>query len=89
MWDPDDEWVEFRFERRSQSFPDVRLISRTGGSIVTAIGVELKGWYLLAKESEPSFRYKVTPMACGPLDLLVIVPWRLKNILSGSPIIHA
>ena len=30
------------------------------------MGIELKGWYVLAKEREPSFRQKVTPAACSP-----------------------
>ena len=30
------------------------------------MGIELKGRYVLAKEREPSFRYKVTPAACSP-----------------------
>lgn len=30
------------------------------------MGIELKGWHVLAKEREPSFRYKVTPAACSP-----------------------
>ncbi len=88
VWDPDGEWTEYRFERRSQSFPDVRLVARKGEKIETAVGIELKGWYLLSKESEPSFRYTVTPAACAENDLLVIVPWRLKNALSGRPMIH-
>ncbi|MGH7934998.1 MAG: hypothetical protein ACREQN_17795 [Candidatus Binataceae bacterium] len=89
VWDPDDEWLEYRFERRSQSFPDVRLVSRKGGQLSTAVGIELKGWYLLSKEGEPSFRYTVTQNACAENDLLVIVPWRLKNVLSGHPVVHA
>lgn len=27
-------------------------------------GIELKGWYLLAKEREPSLRFQVTEAAC-------------------------
>ena len=53
-----------------------------------ALGIELKGWYLLSREREPSFRYSVTPAACAPQDLLVVVPWHLKNILSGEPVVH-
>ncbi|MBC6937084.1 MAG: hypothetical protein DWB42_14770 [Chloroflexi bacterium] len=51
------------------------------------LGIELKSWYLLAKEGEPSFRFTVTPLACAPQDLIVIVPWVLSNVLSGSPIV--
>jgi hypothetical protein len=49
------------------------------------LGIELKGWYILSKEGEPSFRYTVTPGVCAPADLLVVVPWALKNVLSGPP----
>jgi hypothetical protein len=49
------------------------------------MGIELKGWYALAKEAEPSFRYKVSPAVCAPADLLVVVPWALSRVVSGSP----
>lgn len=87
VWDPESEWVDCRFERRSQSFPDVRLTRRRSGVFENVMGIELKGWYVFSKEMVPSFRYKVTPDACSPYDLLVIVPWYLQNILSGSPIV--
>lgn len=83
VWDPNDDWPLHYFIRQPQTFPDVLLQSRDGADV--AIGVELKGWYLLSKEAEPSFRYKVTPAACGPYDLLAVVPWHLSNVLSGTP----
>lgn len=86
LWDPADEWAAYRFERQSQTFPDVRLIARTENGVDAALGIELKGWYVLSKERVPSFRYIVTPDACAAYDLLVIVPWHLKNVLSGSPV---
>ena len=49
------------------------------------MGVELKGWYVLAKEGEPSYRYRVTPAVCAPADLLVVYPWNLSSVVSGSP----
>ncbi len=49
------------------------------------MGIELKGWYVLAKEGEPSYRYRVTPSVCAPADLLVVYPWALSNVISGSP----
>ena len=86
VWDPDDEWTLHRFDRQAQTFPDVLLRRRNdSGGYDTALGVELKGWYMLAKEGEPSFRYQVTPPACSKWDLLVVVPWHLSNILSGIP----
>jgi hypothetical protein len=88
VWDPDDEWPEHHFERSSQTFPDVRLLSRSGGTAPVVLGIELKGWYLLAREGEPSFRYKVTPAVCSEFDLLVVVPWHLKNVLSGVPVVY-
>ena len=89
IWDPDEEWIEYRFARRAQSFPDVRLIAGGSDGIEKVeLGIELKGWYLLAKEGEPSFRYGVTPAACAPADLIAVVPWHLKNVLSGPPVVH-
>ena len=89
VWDPDDRWPRHRFVRFAQTFPDVRLMSAADEpSAAVALGLELKGWYLLSKEREPSFRYKVTPAACSPYDLLVVVPWHLKNVLSGEPLVY-
>ncbi len=86
VWDLEGQYKLFSFVRQSQTFPDVRLMKfgeKESENIL--LGIELKGWYLLAKEGEPSFRYMVTPAACAPQDLLVVVPWALSNVLSGSP----
>lgn len=86
IWDPDDEWLGYIFERQSQVFPDVRLVRRNeeGGADV-GLGIELKGWFLLAKEGVPSFRFTTTPAACADHDLLVVLPWYLDNVLAGEP----
>lgn len=93
VWDPDEEWDEYKFVRSSQTFPDVRLVTDNATLIAAGdgigLGVELKGWYLLSREREPSFRYKVSRNACDPHDLLVVVPWHLKNVLSGEPVVYA
>ena len=90
VWDPANRRPRHRFVRSAQTFPDVRLIAQNGdGSEDIALGIELKGWYLLAREREPSFRYTVTPEACAPQDLLVVVPWHLRNVLSGEPVVYA
>ncbi|MDQ4504427.1 hypothetical protein [Sinomonas sp. ASV322] len=83
MWDPENEWLGYRFERSSQSFPDVRLVRRDVGEPDIALGIELKGWWLLSKEGVPSLRYQVTPAACAPHDLLCVVPWHLSNAVAG------
>lgn len=89
VWDPDNRWPRHRFVRSAQTFPDVRLVAHGKDKHPhIALGIELKGWYLLSKEGEPSFRYKVTPSACAPQDLLVVVPWHLKNVLSGEPVVY-
>ncbi len=49
------------------------------------MGIELKGWYALAREREPSFRFLATPAVCTPLDLLVVFPWVLDSVVSGRP----
>lgn len=92
VWDPDEEWQEYRFVRSAQTFPDVRLETdsptRVSRGEAVALGVELKGWYLLSKEGEPSFRYTVTRAACDEHDLLCVVPWHLANVLSGRPVVY-
>lgn len=85
QWDAKSEYEDYEFKRQSEVFPDVRLQHDNTGEVL--MGIELKGWYLLSKEMEPSFRFRVTPATCAPQDLLVIFPWALENVLSGSPII--
>lgn len=87
VWDPDEEWVEYGFERFSQTFPDVRLVKRRSPTAVPVLGIELKGWYLLAKEKAPSYRYTATREASSEFDLLVVVPWHLSDVLSGVPVV--
>ena len=90
VWDPEQKYALYDFERQPQTFPDVVLkASAPGVDPKVIMGIELKGWYVLAKEKEPSFRYKVTPAVCAPADLLVVVPWALSNVISGSPIVFA
>lgn len=86
VWDPENQYPFYSFERQPQTFPDVVLrSSATDDEPQILMGIELKGWYVLAKEREPSFRYKVTPGVCAPADLLVVVPWALSKVISGSP----
>lgn len=86
IWDPDEKYLLYSFVRQSQTFPDV-LFRKTGTTDVSDIlfGIELKGWYLLAKEGEPSLRFRVASTACSDVDLICVVPWALTNVLSGSP----
>ena len=85
VWDPDEEWAGYRFERQSQTFPDV-LLARPGAPPDIALGIELKGWYLLSKEGAPSLRFTTTPQACTEHDLIAVVPWLLSNVLSGTAV---
>ncbi|MCL2347455.1 MAG: hypothetical protein FWC50_04260 [Planctomycetaceae bacterium] len=90
VWDPSGKYRLYSFVRQAQTFPDVLLtkkISESENQVQDEIilGIELKGWYLLAKEGEPSFRFQVTPSACAIADLVVVVPWTLSNVISGSP----
>ena len=73
LWDPDDRYAIYSFVRQPQTFPDMRLQSAVDPKDVL-MGIELKGWYLLAKEKVPSFRFAVTPGACAAADLFVIFP---------------
>lgn len=85
VWDPQGQYAVYRFERQSQAFPDVRLVTKAPGQTPILLGIELKGWFALSKEGEPTFRYTVTPDACAPADLLVIYPWVLSDVVAGSP----
>lgn len=87
IWDPHGRWVDYEFKRYSESFPDVRLESNAGGEPL--LGIELKGWYLLAKEEEPSFRFKASANAMTIWDLIVVFPWSLSNVISGTPVLAA
>jgi len=84
-WDSDGSYALYTFVRQAQTFPDVLLRKTSTGEIL--LGIELKGWYLLAKEAEPSLRFQVTSAACAQRDLIVVVPWVLGNVMSGSPIL--
>jgi len=86
IWDPEEKWGGYRFERQAQTFPDVRLVRRGTSEPDIAMGIELKGWYLLSKEGAPSLRFPTTPAACSPFDLIAVVPWHLSNVLSGTPV---
>jgi hypothetical protein len=88
VWDPSNEWAEYGFERSTQTFPDVRLVSRRDIAAAPVLGIELKGWYLLAKEKAPSYRYTAARDACSEYDLLVVVPWHLADVLSGTPVVR-
>ena len=86
VWDPDGHFQSYAFVRQAQVFPDVRL--QTDSPTISPqilMGIELKGWFALSKEGEPSFRYTVNPNACADADLLVVFPWMLDEILSGAP----
>lgn len=84
-WDSDGRYALYSFVRMPQTFPDVRLRRVSGDEIL--MGIELKGWYLLAKEGEPSLRFQCTAAACAKQDLIVVVPWVLGNVISGAPIL--
>jgi hypothetical protein len=88
IWDPDQRYQLYSFVRQAQVFPDVRLQTSAPGvpeANRVLMGIELKGWFILAKEGEPSFRYKAAPLACAPQDLMVVYPWTLDEVLSGAP----
>lgn len=86
VWDASNDYAEYSFVRHAQAFPDVRFETSAPDSKEPIIfGIELKGWFLLGKEGEPSFRYKISPNACAPADLLVVYPWVLDEVTSGSP----
>lgn len=87
VWDPQNHWAGYEFRRYPESFPDVRLVNANANE-EPLIGIELKGWYILSKEGEPSLRYKASADAMTEWDLLCCVPWGLSNVLSGKPVAY-
>jgi len=85
LWD-DGSWSEYHFIRSNESFPDVRLV-RKGDNHDIILGIELKSWFILSKEGEPSFRYRTASEACDPADLLCIIPWYLSDAVCGHPVL--
>ncbi len=87
IWDPQSQWSNYRFERSAQAFPDVRLVNRGTDGDPVALGIELKGWWMLAKEGVPSLRYYVAAAACTDWDLVCCVPWHLSSAVSGKAVV--
>ena len=86
IWDGDGGYAGYSFRRQAERCPDV-VFSRGDGRDDIVLGIEIKSWYVMAKEGEPSFRFRTTLEACPPQDFLLLVPWSLSNVLSGSPVI--
>lgn len=84
-WDPDSEYTDCLFKRQPQTFPDVAFRRETADGSEVLFGIEIKSWYILAKEMEPSFRMDVSREFCAPSDLAVIYPWAFSAAISGSP----
>ncbi len=85
-WDRENRYRTYRFVRQAQRFPDVILrgsMPERENDVI--LGIELKGWYALAKEREPSFRFTASPNVCAPWDLLCVFPWALSEVISGTP----
>lgn len=87
VWDPGNVYASLTFSRQAQTFPDVVLADSRAPKDRIVLGIELKSWYVLAKEGEPSFRFKTNVAACPIQDFLILVPWHLSNVLSGRPVI--
>ena len=89
VWDPDNAYQTCAFIRQPQTFPDVVLRDVSRSDVRPLMGIELKGWYLIAKEGEPSLRFTQTRDACASADLIMVVPWVLGNVISGRPKIYS
>lgn len=89
FWDPDKRYADYYFVRQSQRFPDVILKTDNPAKESASIlmGIELKGWFVLSKEGEPSFRYEINPDCCADADLLVVLPWLFDSVISGKPVL--
>lgn len=86
VWDAGGDYGCYSFRRQAQRYPDVVLACGERREDIV-LGIEIKSWYVMAKEGEPSFRFRTTLGACPPQDFLLLVPWSLSNVLSGTPTI--
>lgn len=84
-WDPESKYADCLFKRQPQTFPDVAFRRETAEGSEVLFGIEIKSWYILAKEMEPSFRMDVNREFCAPADLAVIYPWAFSAAVSGTP----
>ena len=89
VWDPENDYGTYLFVRQPQSFPDVVLKNLSDETAKPIMGIELKGWYLLAKEAEPSLRFQQKGAACAEADVIMVVPWVLNSVISGRPRIYS
>lgn len=85
IWDPDGKYEAYSWQRFAQGFPDVRLMTDEPGAAPILMGIELKGYFVMSKELEPSFRFTTTEACCAEADLLVMYPWYLSQVVSGRP----
>ena len=85
VWDPKGDYADCLFRRQPQTFPDVPFRRETGAGSETLFGIEVKSWYVLAKEQEPSFRFYINRDFCHPADLCAVYPWALSSGVSGTP----
>lgn len=83
VWDKEGLYKDCVFRRHAESYPDVRL--EKGDGAEPLIGIELKGWFLMSKEKEPSFRFRASSGATSEWDIMAVFPWALTNVVSGSP----
>lgn len=88
VWDPDSEYMNYRWVRQPQTFPDAILVESGEDDQDPIMGIEVKTWYILAKEGAASFRFETSQDACALQDLIIVVPWHLEHVLAGSPVLR-
>jgi len=74
------------FYRNSSQFPDLFLIDNNTKSIL--LSIELKSWFVFSGD-EITARFHTSPDAIPDGSLLIIYPWLLDRIISGSPLLLA
>lgn len=72
------------FYRNSSQFPDLFLIDNSTKEIL--LSIELKSWFVFSGD-EITARFHTSPDAIPEGSLLIIYPWTLNKIISGSPLL--
>jgi hypothetical protein len=68
--------------RNAVQFPDLYLIRRKERRIL--LSVEVKSWFVFAKD-DITARFEAAPNIIRGGSLIVLVPWCMTNLVSGSP----
>ncbi|WP_293913164.1 hypothetical protein [Deinococcus sp.] len=88
LWYPLIHWnnlSRLKFIRNTVQFPDIHLIDTLDNTIL--LSIESKTWFLFSGD-DITARFHVSPTYIKNDTLIVIFPWVMSKLISGSPIMY-